>query len=153
MNALQLPPHPLATIFGQFYALDDFDVLEMLGEGFFSKVSRVGILIIPHFRGYFCRVFLVIHILSGRCSDETRTFAFAHICLLFGRAVCSRDLAINARWLRQGLRIRKLWINIKQLFLISDLFNVFIPYYLFTLPSCRVQIKDAQPCFFSAIKK
>ncbi|EYC23944.1 hypothetical protein Y032_0014g2232 [Ancylostoma ceylanicum] len=37
----KLSPHPLATIFGQFYAVDDFDVLEMLGEGFFSKVSKV----------------------------------------------------------------------------------------------------------------
>nr|CDJ93183.1 Serine threonine protein kinase-related domain containing protein [Haemonchus contortus] len=34
-------PHPFATVFGQFYAADDFDVLEMLGEGFFSKVSKV----------------------------------------------------------------------------------------------------------------
>ncbi|KAK6053257.1 hypothetical protein COOONC_09236, partial [Cooperia oncophora] len=34
-------PHPCATLFGQFYAADDFDVLEMLGEGFFSKVSKV----------------------------------------------------------------------------------------------------------------
>ncbi|KHJ91250.1 kinase domain protein [Oesophagostomum dentatum] len=37
----KLYPHPFTTIFGQFYSLDDFDVLEMLGEGFFSKVSKV----------------------------------------------------------------------------------------------------------------
>ncbi|KAK6735296.1 hypothetical protein RB195_018471 [Necator americanus] len=37
----KLSPHPFATIFGKFYAVDDFDVLEMLGEGFFSKVSKV----------------------------------------------------------------------------------------------------------------
>ncbi|KJH52089.1 kinase domain protein [Dictyocaulus viviparus] len=34
-------PHPFAAMFGQVYAVDDFDVLERLGEGFFSKVSKV----------------------------------------------------------------------------------------------------------------
>uniref|UniRef100_A0A0K0DBU2 Protein kinase domain-containing protein n=1 Tax=Angiostrongylus cantonensis TaxID=6313 RepID=A0A0K0DBU2_ANGCA len=37
----QFSPHPFATVFGQVYAVDDFDVLERLGEGFFSKVSKV----------------------------------------------------------------------------------------------------------------
>ncbi|VDO70101.1 unnamed protein product [Heligmosomoides polygyrus] len=37
----KLPPHPFSTVFGRFYSVDDFDVLEMLGEGFFSKVSKV----------------------------------------------------------------------------------------------------------------
>ncbi|VDL81942.1 unnamed protein product [Nippostrongylus brasiliensis] len=37
----KLSPHPFATVFGQFFAVDDFDILEMLGEGFFSKVSKV----------------------------------------------------------------------------------------------------------------
>ncbi|KAJ1366100.1 hypothetical protein KIN20_026693 [Parelaphostrongylus tenuis] len=37
----QFSPHPFATVFGQVYAVDDFDVLESLGEGFFSRVSKV----------------------------------------------------------------------------------------------------------------
>uniref|UniRef100_A0A1I7W7D3 Protein kinase domain-containing protein n=1 Tax=Heterorhabditis bacteriophora TaxID=37862 RepID=A0A1I7W7D3_HETBA len=37
----QIHPHPISNVFGRLYAVEDFDVLEMLGEGFFSKVSKV----------------------------------------------------------------------------------------------------------------